>query len=111
MQTYLVQARYTSQAIANLIAKPEDRAQAVEKMCTALGGKLIAMYMSFGDYDVTSIVEFPNDEVAAGVALGAVSHGHMTDFKTTRLFTAAEVKNALKHAHQAREHIAPPKAK
>ena len=25
MQTYLVQGRYTSEAIANLVAKPEDR--------------------------------------------------------------------------------------
>lgn len=111
MQTYLVQARYSSQAIASLIAKPEDRSQQVQKMCAELGGKLNAFYISFGDYDLAAIVELPNDEVAAGAAMGAMSHGYMSDFKTTRLFNAAEVKSALKYAQSARQHIAPPKGK
>jgi uncharacterized protein with GYD domain len=111
MQTYLIQARYTAEATANLVAKPEDRSQVVEKMCSALGGKLSAFYMSFGDYDVAAIAEFPNDEVAAGLAMAAVSRGHLSGFKTTRLLKASEVQSALKIAHNAREHIAAPKGK
>lgn len=111
MQTYLIQARYTAEATANLVAKPEDRSQAVEKMFEAAGGKLTAFYMSFGDYDVAAIGELPNDEVAAGLAMGAVSRGHLSHFKTTRLLKPAEVKNALKVAHSAREHLAVPKGK
>jgi uncharacterized protein with GYD domain len=111
MQTYLIQARYTAEATAALVAKPEDRSRAVGNMCEAAGGKLIAFYMSFGDHDVTAVAEFPNDEVAAGLAMGAVSRGHITDFKTTRLLKPAEVQNALKIAHTAREHLSPPKGK
>ena len=109
MQTYLVQGRYTSEAIANLVAKPEDRSKPVEKMCAALGGKLVALYMSFGEYDFAGICELPGDEVAAGMAMATASRGHISGFKTTRLLTQAEVLNALKHAHGAREHIAAPK--
>jgi uncharacterized protein with GYD domain len=111
MQTYLIQARYTSEATANLVAKPEDRAQAVEKMCSAVGGKLNAFYMSFGEYDVAAIAEFPNDEVAAGLAMGSVSRGHLSHFRTTRLLKSSEVQNALKIAHSARDHLAAPKGK
>jgi uncharacterized protein with GYD domain len=111
MQTYLIQARYTAEATANLVAKPEDRSQAVEKMCSAIGGKLTSFYMSFGDYDVTAIAEFPNDEIAAGLAMGSVARGHITNFKTTRLLKPAEVQKALKIAHSAHEHLAAPKGK
>jgi len=111
MQTYLVQGRYTSEAIANLIARPEDRSKAVEKMCDALGGKFVAFYMSFGDHDFAAICELPSDEIAAGMAMAAASRGHIAGFKTTRLFKPAEVQNAFKHAKTARDHIAPPKGK
>ena len=111
MQTYLVQGRYTSEAIANLVAKPEDRSKAVDKMCSALGGKAVAFYMSFGEHDFAAIVELPSDEVAAGLAMGTASRGHISGMKTTRLLTPAEVAKALKHAHDARDHIAPPKGK
>jgi uncharacterized protein with GYD domain len=111
MQTYLVQGRYTSEAISNLIAKPEDRSKAVEKMCAACGGKLVAFYMSFGDHDFAAVCELPSDEVAAGMAMATASRGHINGFKTTRLLKPEEVQSALKHAHTAREHLAPPKGK
>jgi uncharacterized protein with GYD domain len=111
MQTYLIQARYTSHAISNLVAKPEDRAKVVSRACEEIGGKLISLYMSFGEYDIAAIAEMPNDEAAAAMALGTTSHGHVSDFKTTRLFTSSEILSALKHAAKARDAMAPPKGK
>jgi uncharacterized protein with GYD domain len=57
MPIFITQGRYTQSAVTEMIASPESRAEAVEKLITAAGGKLHSYYMTFGEYDFLTIME------------------------------------------------------
>ena len=98
MPTYLVQASYTSEAIASLIKNPQNRMEVVAKAGQNLGGKLIGGWMSFGEYDVVLIAELPDQVSAAAIALAAAAGGSLKAIKTTPLLTAEEGIEAAKKA-------------
>ena len=95
MPTYMIQGRYSAGAIANLIAKPEDRSKAAATGIKAAGGKLLQYFMSFGDYDFMAIAEFPSDEAAMASAMASGSVGHVMGLKTTKLMTGGEARKAM----------------
>jgi uncharacterized protein with GYD domain len=98
MPSYLVQASYTSEAMAALIKSPQNRMDIVRKAAENLGGKLVAGYMSFGDYDIVMIAEMPDHVSAAAIALAAAAGGSLKAIKTTPLLTAEEGLAAVKKA-------------
>jgi uncharacterized protein with GYD domain len=98
MPSYLVQVAYTPEAIAALIAKPQDRAEHINKVIEKLGGKPGKLYLAFGDYDVVGIYEMPDNESAAAFALSIASGGACRSVKTTPLMTTEEGLAALKKA-------------
>jgi uncharacterized protein with GYD domain len=98
MPSYLVQASYTSEAIAALVKNPQNRTEIVRKAVETLGGKLVGSWLSFGDYDVVFIAEIPDLVSAAGLALAATAGGSLKTIKTTPLLTAEEGLAALKKA-------------
>ena len=64
-------------------------------LVTVIGGRLIAYYMTFGEYDFLSIAEAPNDVQMAAALLAAGSGGGVTDLKTTLALTSIEAKGAF----------------
>lgn len=98
MPLYMTQFSYTPEAWAALLRNPEDRAAAVKKLSEQFGGKLVALYYAFGDYDGVIINEAPDDVTAAAVILAAVSPGHVKSTKTTRLLTVEEAMEAMRKA-------------
>lgn len=98
MPSYLVQASYTSEALASLIATPQNRAEVVKKAVKKLGGKLIGSWLAFGDYDMVLIVEMPDNVTAAALAAGAAGGGSLKSIKTTPLISAEEAMEALAKA-------------
>jgi uncharacterized protein with GYD domain len=98
MPSYLVQASYSSEALKALIASPQDRTVVVAKAIKGLGGKLIGNWLSFGDYDVTLIMEMPDNISAAAMALAAAAGGSLKSFKTTPLMSIEDAMAALKKA-------------
>ena len=44
MPIYITQGRYTREAIKGMIVKPEDRADAVSRLMSKAGGRLIAYF-------------------------------------------------------------------
>ncbi|TDI54474.1 MAG: GYD domain-containing protein, partial [Alphaproteobacteria bacterium] len=57
MTIYITQGRYTDQAIQGFVAKPEDRAAQARKLFKSAGGKMIAYYVTLGEYDFLVISE------------------------------------------------------
>ncbi len=55
MPIYITQGRYTRDAIKGMIVKPEDRADAIARLLSKIGGRLLGYYLTFGEYD------FPGD--------------------------------------------------
>jgi len=95
MPIYITQGRYTREAIKGMIVKPEDRADAVARILSKIGGRLLGYYLTFGEYDFLAIAEAPNDVQMAAVLLAEGSGGGVTGLKTTVAMTSVEAKGAF----------------
>lgn len=95
MPTYITQGRYTRDAIKGMIVKPEDRADQVARLVSKVGGRLIAYYVTFGEYDFLAIAEAPDDVQIAAALFAAGSGGGVTDLRTTVALTSIEAKGAF----------------
>jgi uncharacterized protein with GYD domain len=101
MSHYLVQVAYTSDAWATMVKNPQDRIQAIIPAVERLGGKVKDGYLTFGEYDILAICEFPDNVSAAAFSLAATSGGACKVFRTTPLMTVAEGVDAMKKAGTA----------
>ncbi len=88
MATYITLANYTDQGI-RAIKKAPSRVDAARELVKSFGGELKEFYLTMGAYDVVSIVEAPDDETAAKIALTLGSAGNVRTI-TLRAFTEAE---------------------
>jgi len=96
--TYLVRGCYTSEAIAAMVRKPEDRSVAVRGLVESLGGKMEGFWLASGEHDFVGIVQFPDLQTAAAFAMAASAGGAVHHFKTVPLLTWAEGISAFKKA-------------
>ena len=94
MPKYLFQASYTVQGEEGVRSKGgTDRRNAWADTVHSVGGEVECIYFEFGDRDVCSIVDLPDDEAAAAVALIANSSGGVTT-RTTVLLTPEQIDEA-----------------
>ena len=93
MPIFITQGRYTRDAIRGMIVKPEDRAEAIARLLSKAGGRLIGYYLTFGEYDFLTIAEAPS-ETQMAAALLAIGGG-VTDLRTTLAMTSVEAKGAF----------------
>src|SRR5262245_13750375 len=98
MPIFITQGRYTQSAVTEMIATPEGRAEAVEKIITAAGGKLHSYYVTFGDYDFLAIIEAPDEKTVLAVLAISAAGGGVTDLKTTVAVSSADMKGAFERA-------------
>lgn len=98
MPSFLVQASYTSEALAALVKNPQNRSEVVRKSIENLGGKLVGAWMAFGEHDVVFIVDMPDTISAAAMALSVGAGGALKGTKTTLLISLDEGVEALKKA-------------
>jgi uncharacterized protein with GYD domain len=92
MATYLFQFSYAVDAVKGMVAKPQNRREAV---IAAAGGQLLDMYFCFGDYDGVATAEFPSNVDAAAASLAISSSGGFANVKTTVLITMDESVKAM----------------
>ena len=94
MAAFMVQFSYTEQGAKGLIKEGgSKRREATEKLIKSLGGKLVAYYFSFGDYDGFTIIEGMDNVDTAAAALIVGASGAVKT-KTTVLLTPEEVDKA-----------------
>jgi uncharacterized protein with GYD domain len=98
MTIFITQGRYTRDALAGLVAKPEDRTVPVTKLAKAAGLKLRAHYLTFGEYDFLAILEGPDAGAMAQFAVAAASSGGVSDVRTTIGWTSADAKQIYEGA-------------
>ena len=98
MTLYITQGNYTGQAIEAMTAAPEDREKVVAKLIEKAGGKLHAMYLTFGEHDFMLIAEAPNEMVVSAAILAAAAGGSLKNLKTTVAMTTKDGVKAFKHA-------------
>jgi uncharacterized protein with GYD domain len=95
---FITQGRFTTQAMAGMTARPEDRAQVVGKLAKQAGGKLLDYYFTFGEYDFLVIMEGPDEKKMAAALVVAGATGGVSDLKTTVAMTSAEAKKVFTDA-------------
>jgi uncharacterized protein with GYD domain len=96
MATFMVQFKYTEKGMQGLVKDGgTKRREATRDLVEALGGKLVAYYFGFGEYDGLAIIEgLDNAETVAGNLTAAVTGTVQT--KTTVLVTPEEMDQATK---------------
>jgi uncharacterized protein with GYD domain len=98
MPIYISRGRFTSDAIKGLLAKAENREDAVAKLFNNVGGKLIGWYLTFGRHDWLAIGEFPDEKAAASAVLAAAAGGSLSDIETTIAMTAKDAAATFESA-------------
>lgn len=102
MAKYLFEASYTPQGVKGVqSAGGSSRRDAVAQMAEGVGGKLESFYFAFGDRDAYVLVDLPDNESAAAVAL-AVNAAGAAEVRTVVLLTPEEVDDAAKRSVEYR---------
>lgn len=87
MPTYVHLVNYTQKGIDNI---GENEPQPGDVMESIGAGELKAMYLTFGQYDLVAVTEFPDDETAAQFLVRMAQGGHSTS-ETLRAFPEDEM--------------------
>ena len=81
MPRYIQLYNWTDQGVRNAKESPNRIRQAAQSL-EQLGGKLIDISLTMGEYDLVGVLEAPNDEVVARFALTLGGSGNV---RTTTL--------------------------
>ena len=101
MPIYISRGRFTTDAVKDLMAKPENREEALANLFNSVGGRLIGWYLTFGPHDWLVIGEFPDDKAAASAILAAAAGGSLSEIETTVAMTAEDGKSTFQAAGKA----------
>ena len=100
MARYLVQASYTQQGVAGLVASPEDRTGVLKTLVEGAGGKVITLDYCFGEFDVIMVLEMPDDIAMASLSMAVGASGSVTNLRTTVLIPTADAFAAAQKAKE-----------
>ena len=78
-----------------------DNAEQASKMVASLGGKVLGYWFSFGSFDGVALLEAPDNNVAASIAMAIRGTGQVSRLETIVLLTMNEAKGALQIAGSA----------
>jgi uncharacterized protein with GYD domain len=96
MPKYLVTGSYTVDGLKGVLKEGgTGRRKAVEAAVNAMGGRLEAYYFAFGEHDVYSIIDVPDNVTATALSMGIAGTGTVRT-RTTVLLTPEEVDQATK---------------
>jgi uncharacterized protein with GYD domain len=101
MSYYLMQVSYSPEGWQTLVKNPQNRVEAVRPAIEELGGRIENAWYSFGEFDVTLVLQMPDNVSAAALSIAFASGGALKTVKTTPLLTATEAMEAMKRAGKA----------
>lgn len=92
---YITQGRYTTEAMAAMVAKPEDRGKEAKRLLEAAGGKFLGSYFTFGDYDFMVVSEFDDPQALTSALITAAAGGSVAGTRTTVGMNWSDAKAAF----------------
>jgi uncharacterized protein with GYD domain len=98
MALSMVQFSYKTETFEKLIKNPEDRSVAVRKLIEQLGGRILAFYYTFGEFDGLVIADMPDQVSGLAANMVSLAGGGTAKLKTTILITVEEAMAAMKKA-------------
>ena len=81
MPTYFMLSNWTDQGIRH-VKDSANRLDAARQLCGQHGAEITAFYMTLGPYDMVVIIDAPNDEAFASLAISIAKGGNI---RTTTL--------------------------
>jgi uncharacterized protein with GYD domain len=93
MPTYISFVRFTQSGVEKIKDSP-SRLDAARKAFEAAGARIKDFYLVMGQYDIVTVVEAPNDETMAKLALTLGARGTVRT-ETVRAFTEAEYRSIV----------------
>ena len=93
MPTYISLVKYTSKGVENIKESPA-RLDAVKQLCESMQAKVVDFYLTMGRYDIILIVEAPNSETVAKVAL-TIGSGGAVSTETFPAFPEEEYREII----------------
>ena len=110
MPHFMLQMKYSADAVKAMVAHPQDRRKAAAAAIQAVGGKLVGAYFTFGAKDVVVIFEAPDATSAIALSMTLGTSGAASDVETTPLLTTEEAMAAMKQAAKTASAYKPPAA-
>lgn len=93
MPTYIHLTSYTGAGVQNIAHSPE-RLDDAKELAASLDGEFKHFFLTFGEYDIVAVTEFPDDETAAQFALGVASEGAVST-ETLKAFSEDEYREVI----------------
>lgn len=93
MPTYIHLTSYTGEGVQNIADSP-DRLDDAKDLAASLNGEFKDFFLTFGQYDIVAITEFPDDGTAAQFALGVASEGAVAT-ETLKAFPEDEYRDII----------------
>jgi uncharacterized protein with GYD domain len=90
MPTYIVLAKYTDQGIRAVREGPQRR-EAARQRIERLGGRMLSVYNTQGQYDLVLTLEFPDEASATAFLLETGEQGNLRT-ETLRAFPPEEME-------------------
>src|SRR5271166_4680442 len=104
----VTRGRLTHDYAKGLLAAPEDREPAVQKLIEGAGGKVISFYFTTGESDFLLISEANEAEAVIAALMAASAAGTISHVSTARAWTGAEFKAVAERAAKAAKAYRPP---
>jgi uncharacterized protein with GYD domain len=104
MAYYMLQLAYTPDAWTTFLRHPQDRTDVWREHLDALGCRLVCLYYAFGEYDLVTIFEAPDEPTALAAIISTFPAGHLKATKTTVLVSTAEAVDAMRKGATVRFH-------
>jgi uncharacterized protein with GYD domain len=102
MPKYLIEASYTLEGVKGVQqGGGSARRDAVAAVAQSVGGSLESFYFAFGEADVVTVVDLPDNEAASAVSLTINGSGAVR-IRTTVLLTPEEVDSAAQRSVEYR---------
>ncbi len=93
MPTYIMLTSWTDQGIRHIKDSPE-RLDAARDLCRQHGAEVTAFYMTVGTYDMVIVVDAPNDDAFAKLALSIAKGGNVRTH-TLKAFDEAQYRDII----------------
>ncbi|MGZ3638830.1 MAG: GYD domain-containing protein [Ktedonobacterales bacterium] len=93
MPTYVTLFKWTDEG-AKIAKETVNRADRGTELAQKLGGKVLGIYWTQGEYDVVTISEWPDEDAAEAFLLQTASSGGVRT-QTLRAFTADDMRRIL----------------
>ena len=96
MATFICYGNFTDQGVKTIKDGPK-RAEATKALVEKMGGRLVGLYVTTGQYDLVIIADMPSGEAMAKLAISISSQGNVRT-TTVRAFQPAEMGKLISEA-------------